>query len=1589
MNWLKIFFFCTIFAINAALPATGLSAIYYLDAVNGNDSNPGTSEQPWATMDKAKSYANPGDTILLKNGNYGAVSFTSGDSTGTGWADNEKIVYKAFDGQSPVFDKLDIVGVGNGYMIFDKLRIVAPDNSYYTDSYDGVVRINNSSYIKVINCTVKGRYVRDGSGGLSKNGVIIRDGNLHDVLIEGCDISGSYYGLRVNGDIWGNIIIKDNHIHRVTGSILIVSTNLVENGEFLIEGNHLHDRRKDLDGAADGSHGAALYIGASHLRIRNNIIHDFGGSGSICGFGTFTPDGGYKDVIVENNLIYDAQGATNMRFEGLANDIIFRNNTLIGWAETSASGEYEHGSVGRIWPFGSQGVPNLSIYNNIFVGNLGFGSAQYNLNLNDYTEDNNIFWAVENDYAGTWFSNAPGGGNSTVIHNGSVYNPGYDAGYFEGSGNFFVGGPYFDAYSYRHPMGNNYSIISIDPAQNTLGVASLGNLYSDFSDIFMDVSFNGKSIDTTFTITGSSVGLDDGVWGVRSPATYDENTGITTIYVDGDIKGSVPQGIINCFDPYMRYANLYYYSDPEFGPGSHKQILNDAYKLADGSDAIGFANLVHVPATDLLGNPRDTSPDAGCYEYISGPADTTAPSIPQNLTAQVVSESQIDLSWNASSDPESGVSYYNIYRDGSSTPITTSVLTTYSDKGLSLGTTYSYQVSAVNGAGLESGRSSLVEAETYSDTTPPAIISVTVQSQVHILFSEPLDKATAETVSNYSISPGINISSATLQEDLRTVILVTSEHSENSQYTLTVNGVKDLAGNPMIDATYTYQYNTGLVGHWKFDEGTGATAQDSSNSENAGTLINGPAWTDGKIDGALNFDGVDDYVTCGNGTSLNLTGSLTISAWINPQSFGQGGWGRIVDKGNGSTGYSMLIESSSNRLGYAVYGSYVAYSSANIIELNTWQHVTVVYDEPSDSVAFYIDGQPAGTADYSTSPVDSANDPLVIGIRGYDLNRAFDGTIDQVRIYNRALAADEVLALFDIDLEPVIDISNGLVNYWKFDEGTGATAQNSSNSENAGTLINGPTWTNGKIDGALNFDGVDDYVTCGDGTSLNLTGNLTISAWINPQSFGQGGWGRIVDKGNGSTGYSMLIESSNNRLGYVVYGSYVAYSSANIIELNTWQHVTVVYDESSDSVAFYIDGQPAGTTGYSTPPLDSANDPLVIGIRGYDSNRAFDGTIDEVRIYNQALTADEVLALFNVDLEPVIDISNGLVNYWKFDEVNSNSIPDSSGSNNNAFLINEVQPTNEGEVDFNNIYDAVEIGTDDFNLTQGTIALWAKGANFEGVRYLFGHTVGSWSNMIQLYVNEGELCLGLGDSHTVKTGIQTLAPQIWYHIILMWNEKYYIVWVDGVARAGGIYTGLTTLNTLADIGNTGNTYLRNQAFNGIIDEVRIYNRLLTIDEISNLALVFLPIGDKTVQEGANLNFQLRAKAPDIVVEINDHNLPSEPELFSNSFNWTPAYGDEGSYEVTFEAAYDWFIDSETITIKVDDVQQPYDFEDLVAIMLLLYEYQNTQPESHYKICPVPEGFEHLDVTGDNCISTADTSAIVEYLNYVSPNSPLP
>ncbi len=447
------------------------------------------------------------------------------------------------------------------------------------------------------------------------------------------------------------------------------------------------------------------------------------------------------------------------------------------------------------------------------------------------------------------------------------------------------------------------------------------------------------------------------------------------------------------------------------------------------------------------------------------------------------------------------------------------------------------------------------------------------------------------------------------------------------------------------------QLTDSLVGNWTFDgkdiDLSSSTREvlDSVATGNSGDWRNHATSTVmGKIGQAITFDGVDDAVSMGAPSNLNITGPITISAWIYPRSFGGSSRGRIVDKDPAATtGFWFSVDNSNvtSGVGFGVNTGSAGtqfLGVANVSTLNRWQHVTVTLD-PSMIVTIYVNGASVGSATFNAFPISNTN-IFAIGGRISDNARNFDGAIDDVRVYNRALSAEEIKRLYLMGASMKQNVSHrdgltdGLVGNWTFDgKDMTPNVRDSSTQGNHGGLQNqNPTTTTiGKIGQGTRFDGVDDHISMGAPSNLNITGPITISAWVYPRSFGGNSRGRIVDKDGAATaGYLFLVDNFNvsNGFSFMVNTTVIPdsrFSAPNAITLNAWQHVVASFNGTT--VTLYKDGVASNGAQTMNAPA-SGVDNFVIGGRTTDNARNFDGTIDEVRVYNRALSADEVQRLY-------------------------------------------------------------------------------------------------------------------------------------------------------------------------------------------------------------------------------------------------------------------------------------------------------------------------------------------------------------------------
>ena len=232
------------------------------------------------------------------------------------------------------------------------------------------------------------------------------------------------------------------------------------------------------------------------------------------------------------------------------------------------------------------------------------------------------------------------------------------------------------------------------------------------------------------------------------------------------------------------------------------------------------------------------------------------------------------------------------------------------------------------------------------------------------------------------------------------------------------------------------------------------------------------------------------------------------------------------------------------------------------------------------------------------------------------------------------------------------DITDGLVGYWPLDEGEGTTTADLSGNENHGTFIGNPAWDSGKLDAALNFDGTDDAVDCGNSPILDFgTGDWTVSAWIKATAVP--GDVTIFGKGGDHTSatlpgvrYQLMLDSSDYIHPVLDDDSTKYDPTGNIKVIDGQWHQIVMMRRDGTKFRVYIDGvEDMGVTNHGESTITATYD--LSGTSKFNAyigaitdaenstpstvvlEKLFPGLIDDVAVWNRALTADEVIYLWN------------------------------------------------------------------------------------------------------------------------------------------------------------------------------------------------------------------------------------------------------------------------------------------------------------------------------------------------------------------------
>lgn len=407
-----------------------------------------------------------------------------------------------------------------------------------------------------------------------------------------------------------------------------------------------------------------------------------------------------------------------------------------------------------------------------------------------------------------------------------------------------------------------------------------------------------------------------------------------------------------------------------------------------------------------------------------------------------------------------------------------------------------------------------------------------------------------------------------------------------------------------------------LVAHWKFDDNTGTSAIDSSGNNHAGSILNGATWTTGILNSGLQFDGSNDEVSIADNAALDGFSSFSLSVWIQPYSW------KDAQIAGVSGSYDVRMRSD-GRIQYSVTPALGNTISQSVAPLNHWTHLSLVFD--GAAVRLYVNGV-LDTSTNATGTVAVTSVPFRIGAPSF-----FHGKIDDVRLHNAALTATEAGAL------AAAGFAGSQVAYWKFDDGSGASATDSSGNNHTATLLNGPAWTSSATapttysnSHSLRFDGTDDYarVSYNAGIDFRTRNGFTASTWVYMTSFPpSNGAGFMGMTANGWQGWEFFVQS--NYIRFLMNGSNEAL--AHFSPSPGWMHTAAVWDGQNMKV--YINGALIATRAYAAAPANGNND-LIIGAM-YSNGADTGGTpgyrynekLDDMRLFNRPLSLAEVRAL--------------------------------------------------------------------------------------------------------------------------------------------------------------------------------------------------------------------------------------------------------------------------------------------------------------------------------------------------------------------------
>jgi hypothetical protein len=656
-------------------------------------------------------------------------------------------------------------------------------------------------------------------------------------------------------------------------------------------------------------------------------------------------------------------------------------------------------------------------------------------------------------------------------------------------------------------------------------------------------------------------------------------------------------------------------------------------------------------------------------------------------------------------------------------------------------------------------------------------------------------------------------------------------------------------GLSLLQKSLAWALGRKVLLHYKLDQTTGTSVTDSSVSGYTGTVTGTAVWTSAVRNNGFDFNGNTKIQT---NSLLGMPANISMAAWVDLD---------VVDTAGSdviSLGDHIVLRLLPALVQVSMYnGTTWVTTSSNFTTVGSgWHHYAFTFDDAANQLKIYIDGQLATTVTENTSiNYTGLGTATVIGRNGNTATTMdVDGRVDDVRVYNYALTPAEIAVIY------------GLVGHFRLDESSGTAVADASGAGNTGTLTGTATWT-AAVRGRgqrFNYTNGDDYITIANSTSVQdiQEDDYAIAFWFKPESVppgtgyaNDGVYGLVIK--NGLTAGVGYTHDQKFAMSHPFSDSSVLVAeSASTFAPGSFYHVAVVVKRAAGTLTLYVNGRAEATQTFTAnrTAYEQGTNTWKLGIAnpGAGSYKfAADGTLDDVRLYNRALTSLEIEKLY------------GTSGYWKFDETSGTIATDSSGAKLDGTYLGSPSLNQEGiyatapifngaaSVDYVSLPNTAVTGK-----TTVSVSFWIKSTYTGEQAVLSGNNASQDNEFLLHFGSHTEFrvyCHGSTQSWTVPS----IADGQWHHFVVASTSagNTTTVYRDGVSVGAKSVSANGTAFNIAVGGlivaqeqdSVGGSFANTQCVRGQVDDLRIFERALSSKEVAQL---FGLLGRWQFSEGA-------------------------------------------------------------------------------------------------------------------------------------------